>query len=88
VRDENSDSNTDVTVIPSQYRVTQQILNHWQSFQDLKLMLTGSLREEQLSLHSQDLTVGTVEDSALRTEMVDLESQEDDVPRVSSSLSP
>jgi hypothetical protein len=29
VRDESSDSNADVTVIPSQLRVTQQILSHW-----------------------------------------------------------
>ena len=28
VRDESSASNTDVTVIPSQHRVTQQILSH------------------------------------------------------------
>jgi hypothetical protein len=35
VRDEISDSNADVTVIPSQHRVTQQILSHWQPFQDL-----------------------------------------------------
>jgi hypothetical protein len=29
VRDESSSSNADVTVIPSQLRVTQQILSHW-----------------------------------------------------------
>ncbi len=34
VWDEISDSNDDVTVIPSQLRVTQQILSHCQSFQD------------------------------------------------------
>ncbi len=32
VRDESSVSNADATVIPSQHRVTQQILSHWQSF--------------------------------------------------------
>ena len=32
VRDESSDSNVDVVVIPSQHRVTQQILSHWQPF--------------------------------------------------------
>jgi hypothetical protein len=35
VQDESSVSNADVTVIPSQHRVTQQILGHWQPFQDL-----------------------------------------------------
>ena len=30
VRDESSVSNADVAVIPSQHRVTQQILSHWQ----------------------------------------------------------
>ena len=29
VRDESSASNADVTAIPSQHRVTQQILSHW-----------------------------------------------------------
>ena len=47
VRDENSFSNTPVTVIPSQYRVTQQILSHWQTFRDLKLMFVASRRAEQ-----------------------------------------
>jgi hypothetical protein len=81
VWDESSVSNVDVTVIPSQYRVTQQILSHWQHFQDLKLMLSGSLRAEQLSLYSQQRIVATVEDSVLRTEMTDLESQEEDAPK-------
>ena len=31
VWDENSDSNTDVVVIPSQDKVTQQILSHWKT---------------------------------------------------------
>ncbi len=80
VRDEISVSNADVTVIPSQYRVTQQILSHWQPFQDLKLMLSGSRRSEQLSLHSQQRILATVEESVLRTEMAGLESQEEDAP--------
>ena len=80
VRDESSDSNVDVDVIPSQCRVTQQILSHCQSFRDLKLMFVGSRRVEQLSLHSQQRIVATVEDSVLRTEMTGLESQEEDTP--------
>jgi hypothetical protein len=81
VWDERSVSNVDVTVIPSQFRVTQQILRHWQTFQDLKLMFAGSRCAEQLSLHSQQCIVATVEDSVLRTEMADQESQEEDSPK-------
>jgi hypothetical protein len=81
VWDECSASNADVTVIPSQHRVTQQILSHWQPFQDLKLMFAGSRRAQRLSLHSQQRIVATVEDSVLRTEMTGLESKEEDVPK-------
>jgi hypothetical protein len=81
VRDESSVSNDDVAVIPSQHRVTQQILSHWQPFWDLKLMFAGSRRAEQLSLRSQQRIVATVEDSVLRTEMTVLESQEEDAPK-------
>ncbi len=44
-------------------------------------MYTGWRRVEQLSLHSQQRIVSTVENSVLRTEMTDLESQEEDVPK-------
>jgi hypothetical protein len=44
-------------------------------------MFTGSYREEQLSLRSLQRLVATVEDSVLRTEMADLESQEEDAPK-------
>jgi hypothetical protein len=88
VRDESSASNADTAVIPSQHRVTQQLLSHWQPFQDLKLMFAASRRAEQLSLRSstvvtmrsQQRIVTTVEDSVLRTEMAGLESQEEDDP--------
>ncbi len=78
VRDENSVSIADVVVIPSHHKVTQQILNYWKSFLDLKLTFVGSCRAEQLSLSSQQHIVSTIEDSVLRTEMTDLESQEED----------
>ena len=81
VWDESSASNADVTVIPSQLRVTQQILSHWKPFRDLKLLFAGSRLAEQLSLHSQQRIVATVEDSVLRTEMTGLESQEEDAPK-------
>ncbi len=69
VWDEISVSNADVTVIPSQHRVTQQIFIHWYPFQDLKLMFVDSHHTEQLSLHSQQCIVSTVEDSVLWTGM-------------------
>ena len=81
VRDESSASNADATAIPSQHRVTQQILSHWQPFRDLKLMFAGSHRAEQLTLRSQQRVVATVEESVLKTEMAGLESQEEDAPK-------
>ena len=59
-----------------------QILDHWQPFRDLKLIFAGSRRAEQLGLRSQQSIVATVEDSALRTEMTGLESQEEDAPKL------
>ncbi len=79
--DESSSSNTDVTVIPSQFKVTKQILLHWQPFRDLKLKYVGSCQSEQLSSHSQQRVVSTVEESVLKTEMAGLESQEEDAPK-------
>jgi hypothetical protein len=81
VRDESSASNADVPVIPTQYKVTQQILIHWKSFLNLKLMFVVSRRTEQLSLCSQQCIVVTVEDSVLRKEVADHESQDEDVPK-------
>ncbi len=81
VRDERSSSNAGVTDIPSQLKVTKQILLHWQPFQDLKIKFVGSRRNEQLSSRSQQRIVATVEESVLRTEMAGLESQEEDVPK-------
>ncbi len=76
-----SASNADATAIPAQHRVTQQILIHWQPFRDLKLIFAGSRRAEQLSLRSQQRVVATVGESVLKTEMGDLESQEEDAPK-------
>jgi hypothetical protein len=80
-RDESSASNAGVAAIPSQFKVTQQILFHWHLFRDLKLKFVGSRRAEQLSLHSQQRSVATVEESVLRMEMDGLESQERDAPK-------
>ena len=81
MRDESSASNADVTAIPSQFKVTKQILLHWQPFRDLKLKYVGSRQAEQLSLRSQERVVATVEESVLKTEMAGLESQEEDAPK-------
>ncbi len=80
-RDESSNSNAGVDVIPSQLKITQQILLHWQPFRDLKLKSVGSRRQEQLSSRCQQCVVATIEESVLRTEMVGLESQEEDAPK-------
>ncbi len=52
--------------------VTKQILLHWQSFRDLKLMFAGWHRAEQLRLRSQQRVVTTVEESVLKMEMTGL----------------
>jgi hypothetical protein len=48
---------------------------------DLKLTFAVSRRVEQLRLRSQQRVVATVKDSVLRTEMENLESQQEDAPR-------
>jgi hypothetical protein len=51
--DERSTSNAGVTGIPSQIKVTQQILLHLQPFRDPKVKFVGSRRQEQLSSRCQ-----------------------------------
>jgi hypothetical protein len=53
----------------------------WQPFKDLKQTLAVSRRAQQLRLRAQQRVVATVEQSVLRTEMENLESQEEDAPR-------
>ena len=72
---------SNMLTIPSQNKVTQQIISLWQPFKDLKQAFAVSRRAEQLLLHSQLRIVTTVEDSALRTEMGALESQDEDAPK-------
>ncbi len=67
--------------IPTQHRVTQQILRRWQPFKDLKQTFAVSHRAEQLCLRVQQRVITTVEDSVLSTEMEILESDEEDVSR-------
>ena len=63
-----------VVTIPSQHRLTLQILSHWQHFRDLKLMFVASRRAEQLSLRSQQRIVVTVEDSLLLCDLLSFKS--------------
>jgi hypothetical protein len=65
----------------TQHRVTQQILSRWQPFKDLKQTFAVSRRAEQLRERVQQRVVATVEDSALRTEMENLESDDEDASR-------
>ena len=58
--------------------MTHQIL---MSTKDLKQTFVVSIRVEQLRLCVKKLVVTTVEDSVLRTEMDNLESEEEDDPR-------
>jgi hypothetical protein len=46
VRDESSASTTGVVSIPSQFKITQQILLHWKPFRSLKIKFVGSHRAE------------------------------------------
>jgi hypothetical protein len=52
-----------------------------QHLKDLKQTFAVSHRAEQLRLRVQQRVVATAEDSVLRTEMVSLETQEEDAPR-------
>jgi hypothetical protein len=56
------EDDSNMTTIPSQHRVTMQILEHWQPFQDLKLTLSVLRRAEQLRLRTEQRIVATVED--------------------------
>jgi len=48
--------------IPSQNKVTQQIISLWQPFKDLKQAFAVSRRAEQLRLRSQQRIIATAED--------------------------
>jgi hypothetical protein len=58
-----------------------QILKHWQPFRDFKLTFAVSRRAEQLRLRTQQRIIATDEYCVLRTEMANLESQQEDAPR-------
>jgi hypothetical protein len=54
---------SNVVPIPTQHRVTQQILSRWYLFKDLKQTFVVSRRAEQLRVHVQQRVITTVEDS-------------------------
>ena len=65
----------------TQQRLTHQILHHFQCFKDLKQTFAVSRRAEQLCLRTKQRVVATVEESVLRTEMENIESEEEDAPK-------
>ena len=75
-------SNVVVPVIPTQNRVTEEIISQRQVFEDLRQTCVVSRRAEQLCLRTEPWhrIVTTVEDSVFGTEMGVLESQEEDDP--------
>ena len=66
---------------PAQHRATQQIIRPLYPFKDLTQTFLVSRCAEQLCFRTQQRIVATVEDSVLRTEMVVLESQEEDTSK-------
>ncbi len=69
---------SNVASIPDQHRVTQQILSRWKPFKEIKQTFAVSRRAEQLRQRVQQRVVATVEDSTLRTEIENLESEKED----------
>ncbi len=61
--------------IPSQWRLTQQLITHWPQFKALRQRYAGMRFEEQLMLHMPQKHKSTVPDSTLRMEMKGLESK-------------
>ena len=55
--------------------------HYFKSFRVLKMTFVDSHRPEQLRLRIHQRIVTTVEDSVFRTEMGDLESQEENTPK-------
>jgi hypothetical protein len=78
------EDDSNVVTIPTQNRLTHQILSMWKHFKDLRQTFTDSCRAEQFRLRAQrSLSLRlTRRDSVLHTKMVNLESQEEDSPRL------
>ena len=65
------------SVIPTQRRVTEQLTKHWAPFKALRQRYARTRFEEQRQLHLPQKHKATVQDSALRMEMLNLEDQAD-----------
>ena len=65
------------SVIPTQRSVTEQLTKHWAPFKVLRQRYAGTRLEEQRQLHLPQKHKATVQDSALRVEMLNLEEQAD-----------
>jgi hypothetical protein len=61
------------SVIPSQFRVTEQLTKHWSPFKVLRQLYAGTRLEEQRQLHLPQKHKATFPDSTLRVEMNNLE---------------
>jgi hypothetical protein len=69
------DSSPKSAEIPSQHRVSLQLIQEWQPFKDLRQHFANNRRMEQLQLHAPQKITATVADSALRVEMQALEPE-------------
>ena len=67
--------------IPTQQRISRQIIQHWKPFQALRQNFVGTRPAEQLRLQQPQKFKATVPDSSPRTEMGDLEPSADKPPR-------
>ena len=63
------DSSEAGPTIPTHHRITHQILQHCQTFRDLKQTFAVSCRAEQLRLRVQQRVVVTTDDSVLRRKL-------------------
>ena len=71
------DSSQKPAEIPSQHRVSLQLIKEWQPFKDLRQHFANTRRMEQLQLHAPQKITATVADSALRVEMEALEPEQE-----------
>ena len=75
-----ADSSPKSAEIPSQHRVSLQLIEEWQPFKDLRQRFANTRRMEQLQLHAPQKITATVAESALRVEMEALEPEQEGAP--------
>ena len=74
------DSSPKPAEIPSQHRISLQLIEEWKPFKDLRQRFANTRRMEQLQLHAPQKITATVADSALRVEMEALEPEQEGAP--------